>query len=152
MRVQTFLSLDVLVAVLSANSGCFIGFDINLTPYSLKVCLRLNLHSGRTRFPPERGVFPGRQQARFTQGHTFPLWRYFNKRSWRHGLSSKGTPVCTAFNRMASVSFLFNQNIVLSELLSYLYAGNRGNRCSADRFMLCLLTLFFDLALKELMT
>ena len=45
------------------------GFDINLTPYSLKVCSRLNLHSGRTRFPPERGVFPGGQQARFTRGH-----------------------------------------------------------------------------------
>ena len=57
MRVKTFLSLEVLVAVFSANSACFNGFDINLTLYSLAVGSRLNLHSGETRFPPERGCF-----------------------------------------------------------------------------------------------
>ena len=41
-----FLFIDVLLAVLFANSACFNGFDIHLTPYSLKVCSRLILHSG----------------------------------------------------------------------------------------------------------
>ena len=46
------LSLDVLVAVLSADSACLNGFDIkiNLTPYSLKICPRLNQV-----FPRKRG-------------------------------------------------------------------------------------------------
>ena len=76
MRVQTFLSLNVLVAVLSVNSACFNGFDIDLTPFSLKVCSSLNLHAAGTRFPPERGgVFPVGSRRDFLEIIYFPLWQ-----------------------------------------------------------------------------
>ena len=77
---------------------------------------------GRDQISPERGGF-----SWLAAGMISPLRLCFNKQNWRHGLSSEGTSGCTASNRMPAVSFLFNQNIVKSESLSYLYAGKRGN-------------------------